>query len=103
MFRFMYPETKNAYVIVDAFDKGSYIKVLPEQNKIIGYTTRNSGGVPQNFKNYFVIDFDKPFTYKATFANQSLSENVLEQTADHTGAVIGFKTQKGDDVYKRQS
>ena len=60
MFRFTYPETKNSYVIVDAFDKGSYVKVIPEENKIIGYSTKNSGGVPENFKNYFVIYFDKP-------------------------------------------
>ena len=46
------------YTSVDAFDKGSYVKILPEQNRIIGYTTRNSGGVPENFKNYFVIEFD---------------------------------------------
>ena len=101
LFRFIFPENEHSYIVVDAFDKGSYIKVLPEQNKVIGYTTRNSGGVPQNFKNYFVIEFDKPFTYKATFANQSLNENVLEQTADHTGAVIGFKTQKGEIVHAR--
>ena len=101
LFRFTFPENEHSYIVVDAFDKGSYIKVLPEQNKVIGYTTRNSGGVPQNFKNYFVIEFDKPFTYKATFANQSLNENVLEQTADHTGAVIGFKTQKGEIVHAR--
>ena len=101
LFRFTFPKNEHSYIVVDAFDKGSYIKVLPEQNKVIGYTTRNSGGVPQNFKNYFVIEFDKPFTYKATFANQSLNENVLEQTADHTGAVIGFKTQKGEIVHAR--
>ncbi len=40
MFRFTYPETKNSYVIVDAFDKGSYVKVIPEENKIIGYSTK---------------------------------------------------------------
>ena len=66
MFRFTFPESDNSYVIVDAFDRGSYVKIIPEENKIIGYTTRNSGGVPQNFRNYFVVVFDKPFTYKAS-------------------------------------
>ena len=28
-----------------------------EQNRIIGYTTRNSGGVPENFKNYFAVSY----------------------------------------------
>ncbi|WP_455587394.1 GH92 family glycosyl hydrolase [Bacteroides sp.] len=101
LFRFTFPENNHSYIVVDAFDKGSYIKILPEQNRIIGYTTRNSGGVPENFKNYFIIEFDKPFTYKATFADKSLKENTLEQTADHTGAVIGFKTRKGEIVHAR--
>ena len=62
MLRFTFPENEHSYIVVDALDKGSYIKVIPEENKIIGYSTKNSGGVPDNFKNYFVIEIDKPFT-----------------------------------------
>lgn len=101
LFRFTFPENEHSYVVVDAFDKGSYVKVIPEENKIIGYTTRNSGGVPENFKNYFVIEFDKPFSYKGTFADKKLEEGSLEQKADHTGAVIGFRTRKGEIVHAR--
>ena len=101
LFRFTFPENEHSYIIVDAFDKGSYVKVIPEENKIIGYTTRNSGGVPENFKNYFIIEFDKPFTYKATVANGNLQENVTEQTTDHAGAIIGFRTHKGEQVHAR--
>ena len=101
LFRFTFPENEHSYIVVDAFDKGSYVKVSPEENKIIGYTTRNSGGVPENFKNYFVIEFDKPFTYKGTFADKKLEEGNLEQKADHTGAIIGFSTRKGEIVHAR--
>lgn len=101
LFRFTFPENDHSYVVVDAMDKGSYIKIIPEENKIMGYTTKNSGGVPDNFKNYFVIEFDKPFTYEATFADASLKEGAKEQTADHVGAVIGFKTRKGEIVHAR--
>lgn len=101
MFRFTFPENEHSFVVIDAFDKGSSVRVIPEQNKIMGYTTKNSGGVPDNFKNYFVIVFDKPFTYKATFADASLTPDVLEQTANHTGAVIGFRTKKGEIVHAR--
>ena len=101
LFRFTFPENEHSYIVVDAFDKGSYVKVIPEENKIIGYTTRNSGGVPENFKNYFVIEFDKPFTYKGTFADKKLEEGNLEQKADHTGAIIGFSTGKGEIVHAR--
>lgn len=101
LFRFTFPENDHSYIVVDAMDKGSYIKIIPEENKIMGYTTKNSGGVPENFKNYFIIEFDKPFTYEATFADATLKEGVKEQTADHTGAVIGFKTRKGEIVHAR--
>lgn len=101
LFRFTFPQSDNSYVVLDAFDKGSYVKVIPEENKIIGYTTRNSGGVPDNFKNYFIIEFDKPFTYEATFADGTLKEGVKEQDANHVGAVIGFKTKKGEKVHAR--
>ena len=101
MFRFTYPETKNAYVIVDAFDKGSYVKVIPKENKIIGYSTKNSGGVPENFKNYFVIQFDKPFTFVSTVFENNILPNETEAKGNHTGAVIGFATKKGEIVHVR--
>lgn len=100
-FRFTFPETDQAYVVVDAFDRGSYIKIIPEDNKIIGYTTRNSGGVPENFKNYFVIEFDKPFSYQKVGAGESIVENLLELHADHAGAAIGFATHRGEQVHAR--
>ena len=101
MFRFTFPENDHSYVVIDAFDKGSYVKVLPDERKIVGYSTKNSGGVPENFKNYFVIEFDKPFTYTSTFADKELKEGVKEQQADHVGAVIGFQTKKGEVVHAK--
>ncbi|MDR0795040.1 MAG: GH92 family glycosyl hydrolase, partial [Tannerella sp.] len=101
MFRFTFPENDSSFVVIDALNRGSFISVIPGENKIIGYTTRNSGGVPENFKNYFVVKFDKPFTYRATFADSILTRNNLTQTAHHAGAVIGFKTHKGETVHAR--
>lgn len=101
MFRFTYPESDKSYVVIDALDNGSYVKVLPDQRTVIGYTTKNSGGVPANFKNYFVIRFDKAITYFATFANGKLKENRDEIKENHTGAVVGFATTKGEKVHAR--
>ena len=101
LFRFTFPESNDSYVVVDAFDRGSHIEVDAANNRITGYTTRNSGGVPRDFKNYFVVEFDKPFEYVATFADGQLKENATEQTENHTGAVIGFATRKGEQVHAR--
>ncbi|WP_215223500.1 GH92 family glycosyl hydrolase [Echinicola shivajiensis] len=96
-FRFTFPENDHSYVVLDALDKGSYVKVIPGENKIIGYTTKNSGGVPDNFKNYFVIEFDKEFTVNKTFKDGEL-QDLLEAESNHVGAVIGFSTKKGEVV-----
>ena len=96
-FRFTFPETDSSYVVIDAFDKGSYVKIIPQERKIIGYTTRNSGGVPENFKNYFVVVFDKEFNLNKTFSDSTLTD-ALEKKSNHAGAVIGFKTKKGEQV-----
>lgn len=87
MFRVTYPESEMSYLIVDAFDRGSYVKVIPDQNKIVGYTVRNSGGVSDNFRNWFVVVSDTPFEY------------VDEIAGPHAGAVVGFKTAKGQQVH----
>lgn len=99
LFRFTFPESEHSYVVVDAFDRGSFIKIVGN-NRIEGYTTRNSGGVPGNFKNYFVIEFDKPFEYQYTFADGKLSDELYQQ-ANHAGSVIGFRTEKGEKVHAR--
>ena len=96
--RFTYPENDKSFVVVDAFDKGSYVKILPEKQMIVGYTTKNSGGVPDNFKNYFVVKFDKPFTYKAAVADGTVGEGNTEATCNHAGAIIGFQTKRGEVV-----
>lgn len=98
IFRITYPKTDSAYVVIDAFDKGSHVEILPEQRMIKGYTTRNSGGVAENFKNYFVIVFDKPFTYSQIVENGQFVANKRATTTDHAGAIIGFKTKRGEEV-----
>ncbi|MDR2907535.1 MAG: GH92 family glycosyl hydrolase [Bacteroidales bacterium] len=101
MFRFTFPQNEHSYVVIDAFDRGSYVKINPEKRQITGYTTRNSGGVPNNFRNYFVIEFDKPFEYTAGVRNGTPMENFNEVTENHAGAIIGFATQKGEVVHAR--
>ena len=98
-FRFTFPKSDSSYVVIDAFDKGSYIKVIPKERKVIGYSTRYaSGPLPANFKNYFVIYFDKAISSANTWHGNTLAKDTLELKSDHAGAVIGFKTEKGEKV-----
>ena len=97
-FRFTFPKSDSSYVVIDAFDKGSYIKVIPKERKIIGYSTRYARGPLPNFKNYFVIYFDKDFVSANTWHGKTLAKDTLELQSNHSGAIIGFKTVKGEKV-----
>ncbi|WP_165045426.1 GH92 family glycosyl hydrolase [Dysgonomonas sp. ZJ709] len=103
IFRFTYPQNDNSYVIIDAFDKGSYVKVVPEKRMIVGYSTKNSGGVPDNFKNYFLIQFDKEFTSADIVSEGNILDKVSGQQGNHVGAIIGFKTKDGEQINARVS
>ena len=98
--RITFPENKS-YVVVDAFDKGSYVKIMPKERMIMGYTTKNSGGVPQNFKNYFVMKFDKDFTYTAAVADGHINTADVKAECNHAGGIVGFKTSRGEQVNVR--
>ncbi len=100
-FRFTFPQNDSSHIIIDAFDKGSYVKIIPGERKIIGYSTKNSGAVPANFKNYFVIYIDKPFELASVWHDKHIDNGNLEYTGDHAGAVISFKTKKGEQVHLR--
>jgi len=97
-FRFTFPKSDSSFVVIDAFDKGSYIKVIPKERKIIGYSTRYARGPLPNFKNYFVIYFDKDFVSANTWHGKTLAKDTLELKSNHSGAIIGFKTVKGEKV-----
>ena len=99
--RFTYPDAENAYVLLDAFDRGSWVKIMPEQRKIVGYTTRNSGGVPANFRNWFVLQFDRPFNTTAVFDKGVRDDESLEVASEHAGAAVGFQTRRGEQVCVR--
>ncbi|MEN8126004.1 MAG: GH92 family glycosyl hydrolase [Bacteroidota bacterium] len=99
-FQFTFPKSDTSYILLDAFYKGSMIKIIPEKRKIIGYCRNNSGGVPGNFHNYFVAEFDKDFEIKHTWTdNWEFKKNTLNSEGNHVGAIIGFKTTKGEQVH----
>ena len=100
VFRFTYPESNESRIVVDAFDNGSYVKIIDSRH-IAGYTTKNSGGVPENFRNYFVIESDKPFTYTASVKDGQIDPSSKEANTNHAGAIVGFSTRRGEQVTLR--
>jgi predicted alpha-1,2-mannosidase len=101
-FKFTFPDSEDSFILLDAFSKGSLVKIIPEERKIIGYSRYNHGGVPENFHNYFVAEFDKDFEVNHTWGDGwKLMKNSTENVGDHVGAIIGFKTKRGESVNVR--
>ena len=98
-FTFTYPESQTSGVVIDAFDKGSWIKVIPKENAVVGYTTKNSGGVPDNFRNWFVLKFDKDIEKWTLYdGSDNPSHAADELEGERIIASIGFKTVRGEKV-----
>lgn len=97
-FRFTFPESDSSYIILDAFDMGSMVKIIPSERKVIGYCRNNHGGVPENFHNYFVAVFDKDFESMATWNDRVLNAGDNEEEGNHVGAVLGFRTGMGEKI-----
>ena len=101
VFRFTFPENDSSAVVIDAFNGGSMVRIIPSERKIIGYCRNNHGGVPENFHNYFVIVFDRDFDFYSSWLDGKIAEGTPVKEGDHTGAVIGFKTSRGEVVTAR--
>ncbi|SEM49846.1 alpha-1,2-mannosidase, putative [Olivibacter domesticus] len=102
MFRFSFAKTDSAFVVLDAFDRGSEVQIIPEKNMIIGYSTRYSRGKLKNFRNYFVIVFDKPFSNYATWSDSVKFDSQRRVSANHVGAIVGFSVKgKTDQVHAK--
>ena len=99
IFEFTFPESETSGVVIDAFDNGSHIQVIPEKNAVVGYTTKNSGGVPDNFKNWFVLQFDKELEGWTLYDGpEKIVKGVAELEGNRVLASVTFKTERGEKV-----
>ncbi|HKK62262.1 MAG TPA: GH92 family glycosyl hydrolase, partial [Bacteroidales bacterium] len=98
VFRFTFPENENSYILLDGFFKGSKVVIDEENNTVTGYCRNNNGGVPDNFHNYFVAEFSQPFKVNHTWKDGELEKNSKKAEGDHVGAVLGFETQRNEQV-----
>ena len=99
LFRFTFPESDESGVVIDAFDRGSRVGIVDDRT-VAGYTTRNSGGVPDNFRNWFVVRFDKPFDSFRMFDGTRETKGTSVE-GDHALAAVYFDTHRGEQVTAR--
>ena len=85
--QFTYPETDAPFMVIDVFEGNGEIKIDPSTRTVTGKATANHGGVPDNFANYFVIEFDKPFT--------------LAESQDSVAGIRFAPTRRGEKITAR--
>ena len=95
--RFTFPKGRCSYLVLDGYTKMSQVRIIPAERKITGYVN-NCRWAPQNFKNYFVIVFDKPFKDYGTWENKKNQLTPQNTTAEGEGAGAYLQFKDGETV-----
>ncbi|MPR32031.1 GH92 family glycosyl hydrolase [Salmonirosea aquatica] len=98
--RFTFPKKQDAFVVLDGYTGMSGVSIDVKNQKITGYV-HNGRGLKENFKNYFIIQFDKPFVAQGIWENKKGEkwDDRLSGEGRGYGAYIQFKP--GETVQAR--
>ncbi|OAS23087.1 alpha-mannosidase [Paenibacillus oryzisoli] len=98
--RMTFDDQQGARVMVMPFDGESSITIDPERRRLTGYTRANSGGVPENFAMYVVIDFDCELDVQAsgTFDELGNVSTQLHGIGNRLGAHVGLRLPQSGEV-----
>ena len=95
--RFSFPKKQGAYLVLDGYTGFSQVKILPKQNRIIGYV-HNGRGLTDNLKSYFVIQFDQPIRDFGTWENREGEQWKGETDREGRGAGAWVRFDDGVKV-----
>lgn len=101
-FRFSFPEKGDAFLVLDGYTKTSQVQIDVANHRITGYV-HNGAFSPKTHKNYFIIQFDKPFVSYGTWENRknTIQKNNLSREGEGIGAYVQFA--KGSKVQAKVS
>jgi predicted alpha-1,2-mannosidase len=97
--RFSFPKNGDAYLVLDGYTDMSEVKIDPQKRQITGWVNNQRFvNHSENFRNYFVVQFDKPFEACGTWENQGdeIFPDEVHREGKGVGAYIRFK--KGTKV-----
>lgn len=101
-FRFSFPAKGDAFLVLDGYTKTSQVQIDVANHRITGYV-HNGAFSPKTHKNYFIIQFDKPFVSYGTWENRknAIQKNNLRREGEGIGAYVQFA--KGSKVQAKVS
>ena len=91
IFAILFNDNKDRFLILDAFNQGGHVKIIPEERKIVGFCKNNTGGVPSNFANYFVMVFDSEFSDCGVWDKDGVYEQKKELESSYIGSYLRFE------------
>jgi len=94
-FRFTFNGKGDSYVVLDEFNQGMTVQIIPKENKLIGSVRYRCGDVPRLYSsNYFVIVFDRPFTAYGTWSSgKDIKAGATSLSDKQGGAYLQFKNK----------
>ncbi len=96
-----FAENKRQFLVLDAYKDGCGVEIDTTNSCITGYTKSNSGGVPSNFANYFVVDFDHKIVDFGTRTNDSLMPKTTKAEHFAAQAYVEFDLSPNDSLIIR--
>jgi len=101
-FRFSFPAKGDAFLVLDGYTRTSQVQIDVANHRITGYV-HNGAFSPKTHKNYFIIQFDKPFVSYGTWENRknTIQKNNLSREGEGIGAYVQFA--KGSKVQAKVS
>lgn len=92
VYRFTFPETEQAHVLLEPCTGESWVRVEPERNRVVGYTKGKAGGATDNFALHFVATFNRPILGSHTYLSGSPLSNDRECAGTRASAAVTFAT-----------
>lgn len=98
IFEIDYADQLPQYLVIDAYDGGSKLSIDRKNRRITGYAKNNHGGVPSNFANYFVIEYDREPAEWGTTTNGKMQPGNEDAEHNHVCAYLRFDLKNDEKL-----
>lgn len=98
VFEVTFPDKEDQYVVVDAYNGGGSMVIEPGNKLVKGVSRYNNGGVPDNFANYFMVEFSHPVTGYGVYNGDTLLHEQTHVAADYSCAYLKFDVPAGEKL-----
>jgi predicted alpha-1,2-mannosidase len=97
--RYTFPRSKQSTIYVDLLNQNAEYEYNSNKNQLYGRVKNNSGGVPQGFTGYFIIQFSKkPKEFGAIKNDSNVFKKEQKAGAETLCTYFIFETQSNESI-----